>query len=242
MSGIKFIISKNSGQLSLNGKTYTFPENCLVITNDEAIIVESILKNQLLSVDFDSSSLHKVYPEIINLLLPQEKITYSIEPIRIIRAERNVLDVFTYLLQLSEDNFLHFAYTYCLGLDNVYFSSLLYKYISGNKDFCSFIENHFMRQWSVVRLAQEFDLPVRKFNELFLCTYGQTAKRWLLERRIKHAKKLLSTTSMRVIDIAIECGFSSHAHFTDRFRRYINCSPKQFRNRSLQINSYNTRE
>ncbi|WP_373417872.1 helix-turn-helix transcriptional regulator [Vibrio parahaemolyticus] len=63
-----------------------------------------------------------------------------------------------------------------------------------------------------------------------------------MERRIKHAKKLLSTTSMRVIDIAIECGFSSHAHFTDRFRRYINCSPKQFRNRSLQINSYNTRE
>ncbi|WP_369309387.1 helix-turn-helix transcriptional regulator [Providencia rettgeri] len=235
MPGVKFIISTEAGQLSLYGKLYTIPASCLVVTNSDASIVKRGFGYEPLAVKFNAVNLQKIYPELISLLHPQVSKLYNTEPLKVIRAEKKVLDVFTYLLQLSEDNFLQFAYTYCLGFDNEYFSALLYKYISGNKDFCSFIETHFMRQWSVVRLAQEFDLPVRKFNELFLCTYGQTAKRWLLERRIKYAKQLLTTTSMRVIDIAIECGFSSHAHFTDRFRRYLNCSPKQYRNRSLQI-------
>jgi AraC family transcriptional regulator, exoenzyme S synthesis regulatory protein ExsA len=229
MSAIRFILSMSNTQITLRGERYLLPAKCLAITNSDVKIVGDTAHNTTLRVDFHTANLQQLYLDMVDLIEPPKQQVYVHDPVKIILVEKAVLDVFSTLIQLSPDSFLQFTYIYCLSLDRSYFSMLLHSYISGNKDFCHFIEESFMRQISVSELAQEFGLPLRKFNQLFLDTYGKSAKRWLLERRMKYAKTLLTTTTMRVIDIALECGFSNHAHFTDSFRRYFHCSPSQFR-------------
>lgn len=229
MSAIRFILSRSHTHLSLRGERFLLPAKCLAITDSEVKVVGGSLHEAPLMIDFHTVSLQQLYPDMIDLMDPPKSRVYINEPIKILMAEDAVLNVFSSLIKLSADSFLQFAYTYCLSLDRDYFSALLHSHISGNKDFCHFIEENFIRPSPVSQLAQEFGLPLRKFNQLFLDTYGKPAKRWLLERRMKYAQKLLTTTAMRVIDIALECGFANHAHFSDSFRRYFHCSPSQFR-------------
>lgn len=231
MPSIKFIINKSSSMLSIHGSYYSLPENSLVVMGDEPfnILTEGGLQSKYNILDFSSVSLQQLYLDVVGLIEIKQDIVFNHEPFKIIQAEKGVIEVFSSLAQLSLDDFLYFTYIYCLNLDRCYFSAFLRRSVSGNESLSSFIEENFMKPWPIVRFAQEIGLPLRKFNQLFQDCYGKPAKRWLIERRLKYAKKLLSTTTMRMLDIALECGFSNHAHFSDSFRRYFLCSPKQFR-------------
>ncbi|WP_199406801.1 AraC family transcriptional regulator [Chromobacterium sp. ATCC 53434] len=233
MPAIRLIISRSSGEVTIRGDTFPFPENCLIVTDNEARISANSHLDSVLSQDFFASELQQLHPEIIELLEADTQTVFNKEAVRLVRTERDVTEVLASLSRLAPASFLHFAYVYCLSLDRTYFSALLRSCIAGNKDFCKFIEENALQQWSVAELANQFEMPLRKFNQLFQETYGKPAKRWILEHRMSHAKKLLLTTTMRVLDIALECGFSNHAHFTDSFRRHFQCNPKQFRQQAL---------
>jgi AraC-like DNA-binding protein len=49
------------------------------------------------------------------------------------------------------------------------------------------------------------------------------------ERRLERAKELLLTSSLRIGDIALQCGFSDADYFSRRFRQQIGVTPRQFR-------------
>ena len=49
--------------------------------------------------------------------------------------------------------------------------------------------------------------------------------------RIHAAKRLLSTTSLAVDDIAKQCGFSTSSYFARQFHLREGCSPTQYRAR-----------
>jgi AraC-like DNA-binding protein len=49
------------------------------------------------------------------------------------------------------------------------------------------------------------------------------------ERRLERAKELLLTSSIRIGDIALQCGFSDADYFSRRFRQLIGVTPRQFR-------------
>jgi len=232
MSALRFILSRRPTQIMLRGERYPLPANCLAIADSAARTRGDNTCDAPQLIDFHAASLHQLYLDMIDLTEPPRTHACTSEPVKIILVENAVLDIFASLIKLSPESFLQFTYIYCLSLDRPYFSALLHNYTSGNKDFCQFVEDNFARQMSVHELAQTFGLPVRKFNQLFQDTYGKPAKRWLLDRRMKYAQSLLSNTAMRVIDVALECGFSNHAHFADSFRRYFDCSPSQFRQRA----------
>jgi AraC family transcriptional regulator len=48
----------------------------------------------------------------------------------------------------------------------------------------------------------------------------------LIQHRIDHAKQLMSQTSMSLIDIAIQSGFSNQAAFTRTFQQLVGVSPE----------------
>ena len=46
---------------------------------------------------------------------------------------------------------------------------------------------------------------------------------------MEQAKKILRTNSDSLIDIALDCGFSSHAHFSNTFRQIVGVTPSEYR-------------
>ncbi len=56
-----------------------------------------------------------------------------------------------------------------------------------------------------------------------------TPHQYVIRRRIERAKQLLKQSDLRIVDIALACGFANQSHFSRHFRRIVGISPKEFR-------------
>jgi AraC-like DNA-binding protein len=63
----------------------------------------------------------------------------------------------------------------------------------------------------------------------YLSSAGSSHERVVDWARFKTAASLLERTDTRILDIALDLGYSDHAHFTRAFRRWAGCSPREFR-------------
>jgi AraC family transcriptional regulator, exoenzyme S synthesis regulatory protein ExsA len=71
------------------------------------------------------------------------------------------------------------------------------------------------------------------FKRDFQAAYNMTPHRWLMQKRLQHARQLLRSTDKAVSDIAFDCGFENNSHFSRIFKERYNISPLQYR--KLQI-------
>jgi len=78
-------------------------------------------------------------------------------------------------------------------------------------------------------LAAETGYSRAHFRRTFRAATGQTPHRYLLDLRLEKARELLAGRPMPLIDIAAECGFSSHAHLTAAFRSRFGVPPSAYR-------------
>jgi AraC family transcriptional regulator len=58
---------------------------------------------------------------------------------------------------------------------------------------------------------------------------GQSPYRYLIDQRVRRAKKLLLGTDQSIARIALEAGFASHSHFADHFRKLTGTTPSRYR-------------
>jgi len=82
---------------------------------------------------------------------------------------------------------------------------------------------------TLAHLAGECRLSVAHFARAFKQTTGQTPHRWLLERRVEHAKQLLLTSTLPLAKIAATCGFADQSHFTRVFSQIVGTGPGVWR-------------
>ncbi len=78
-------------------------------------------------------------------------------------------------------------------------------------------------------LANLVDLSPKHFARAFRQSTGVPPYRWLMERRIDHARQLLMRRDLAIADIALACGFFDQSHFTTVFRRGVGMTPATFR-------------
>ena len=78
-------------------------------------------------------------------------------------------------------------------------------------------------------LAAESGYSRAHFLRTFRAATGQSPHRYLIELRLAKAKSLIASKSIPLVDIALACGFSSHAHLTTAFRSRFGLSPSAFR-------------
>jgi AraC-like DNA-binding protein len=62
-----------------------------------------------------------------------------------------------------------------------------------------------------------------------LAEIGSSYERVLAQARLGTAARLLSNTNATILDIALDLGYSDHAHFTRAFRRWMGMPPRDFR-------------
>jgi AraC family transcriptional regulator len=82
---------------------------------------------------------------------------------------------------------------------------------------------------SLDELALEANLSRSHFARAFRQTTGLSPHRYLTARRLARARELLRDENLPLADVALGCGFSSQAHFTETFRRAAGVTPAAFR-------------
>jgi AraC family transcriptional regulator len=78
-------------------------------------------------------------------------------------------------------------------------------------------------------IAAESGYSRNHFLRMFRAATQSTPHQYFLRLRIEKAQSLMKNKSLRMIDIAESCGFTSQSQFSRVFRRVIGVTPRQYR-------------
>ncbi|MEM7143630.1 MAG: AraC family transcriptional regulator [Verrucomicrobiota bacterium] len=79
------------------------------------------------------------------------------------------------------------------------------------------------------QLAKMAGLSVSQFERRFRQAFGTSPRQYLLRIRVEAAARRLAETEQTVSEIALDCGFADHAHFSRRFRKIMQVTPTAYR-------------
>jgi AraC family transcriptional regulator len=91
-----------------------------------------------------------------------------------------------------------------------------------------YIEANLGREMTLGELAGIADLSPHHFVRMFKRTMGVTPYRYVLERRVEGAKKMLRIRAASLVEIGLSLGFCSQSHFTTTFHRMVGATPVEF--------------
>lgn len=92
-----------------------------------------------------------------------------------------------------------------------------------------YVEERMGQAITVSALASLVGRTVHTLLISFREAFGVTPAQYVIERRLRRARSLLVASSGDITAIALETGFSSHAHFTSVFRKRLGMTPSEFR-------------
>lgn len=98
------------------------------------------------------------------------------------------------------------------------------------KNMLDFIHHHYSEPLDLIQIASNVNISRREclrcFQEI-LCT---SPMQYLIKHRISSSAHLLRESSLNITEICTRCGFTSPSYFSKMFKRYLGCSPKEYRN------------
>lgn len=129
--------------------------------------------------------------------------------------------------------------------ENVYLQlSLLYRFfallqpgsITGNKDSTGYlqkaidyIQNNYAYDIKIRDVARYVGIDRTYLYKLFCKELGSSPQQYLISYRLSVAKQMLTSTTLRVSEIANSCGFVDSTSFCHQFRSQFLMTPSQFR-------------
>ena len=93
---------------------------------------------------------------------------------------------------------------------------------------------------SLADIAAAAGLSRMHFAAQFRVATGLRPHEFLLQRRIEHAQNLLLTSRMPLVEIALDAGFKTQAHFTTVFARLVGETPNVWRQRGYKVSEVPT--
>lgn len=97
----------------------------------------------------------------------------------------------------------------------------------------AYLDRHFQEEITLEQLSALTHFSTRQITRRFKETVGVSVSKYILLQRIALARNLLTSTDMKITNIATEVGFSNPSYFCEQFRRVVGCTPKEFRTRSF---------
>lgn len=91
-----------------------------------------------------------------------------------------------------------------------------------------YLEAHYAQAVSLEQLAGLVQRHPRHVIEAFRRAYGVPPHTYLLQRRVREAKRLL-LSEQTPLDVALSLGFYDQAHFSGTFKRFTGVTPGQYR-------------
>ncbi|MDE1996994.1 MAG: helix-turn-helix transcriptional regulator, partial [Rhizobiaceae bacterium] len=95
-----------------------------------------------------------------------------------------------------------------------------------------YVEAHLKKPIYLAELANAAGLSRMHFAAQFRAATGLTPHAYILKRRVEDSQRMLLRGDRSIVDVSLEMGFSSQAHFSSAFKKIVGISPGQWRDRS----------
>ena len=101
-----------------------------------------------------------------------------------------------------------------------------------------FIEEHLAEEIEIESLAKMACLSQFYYQRLFSRLVKKPVNEYIKLRRLARAAEALLDKKKRILDIALDCGFSSHEVFTRTFKNAFGMTPEDFRGNPTRLNNF----
>jgi AraC family L-rhamnose operon regulatory protein RhaS len=98
------------------------------------------------------------------------------------------------------------------------------------------------QKWTLEKMAAQCGIRRTQLNKVFQKLTGGTPMEYLFRLRLERAKTLLRETDIKIVDIALECGYASSQYFSNSFRQATGSSPTQYRLYARHITAQERKE
>jgi len=96
----------------------------------------------------------------------------------------------------------------------------------------AYIHRNFSDSLSLADISKEANISERECLRCFQKTIQLSPIQYLLKYRVMQgAEMLLKNPADSISEIAVLCGFDSQSNFAKMFKRFYNCTPREYRNR-----------
>lgn len=93
----------------------------------------------------------------------------------------------------------------------------------------TYINNQYTQALSLQSIADALQCNVYTLSKIFSNQIGMSFPNYLAHLRISHAKKLLQSSSLSILDIAYESGFETQRSFNRQFYQQTQMTPREYR-------------
>lgn len=127
-------------------------------------------------------------------------------------------------------HFVDFLYTLCSMQNvNIYRPQKISDALTQKiYDINTYILSHYHENLTLEGLAKQFFISPYYLSHQFKNINQFTLSQYIQMTRIRNAQFLLLSTELTISDIAQQCGFQSFSQFNRIFKRYSNCSPRDY--------------
>lgn len=175
--------------------------------------------SQLSAIKFDGSLQwhNSILTCLQNLCTLSSNDVYTFE----LLALSKLLELWSFLLQ-NNTHFFHCEQIQLPAETQTQLDSVLY-----------FIHTHYHESITLENIADVIHTSRETCCRFFKKTLKQSPIEYLNRVRIMKSTTLLLNTNMSISEIADSVGFCSSSYYTDRFKKMINCTPKEYRNQHI---------
>lgn len=99
-----------------------------------------------------------------------------------------------------------------------------------------FIEDHLGEEIDIVNLAKRASLSPFYYQRLFSRLVKKPVAEYIKLRRMAKATEVMLQKDKRILDIALDLGFSSHEHFSRTFKDTFGLTPDEYRKNPQTLN------
>lgn len=239
-----FYILDGKGEIIVKNQHLTLERDTVVFLPSESIyIFRTYGSVKLISLNFDLSyenaDMHEIFRPLPCEFNTEPSLCYNaenpLEEYTVYENSSELLHELKSILSEFEEGKIYYR-EICSGmLKRVLLKLMRNDAIAYNKsknvieDVISYISRNYTSELTNSSLASKFGYHEYHLNRLFLKYTGQTIHKYVINKRISEAKRLILGSELSLSEISERVGFNNYSFFSSYFKKDCGVSPLAFR-------------
>lgn len=97
-----------------------------------------------------------------------------------------------------------------------------------------YMAKHYSEPISLSAIAGNVHVTPNYLSRVFRKETGESFLEWLNRFRLEKSKRLLGDSSLKTYEVAEKVGFHDYKHFSYNFKKYMNCSPTEYKKQIIK--------